>query len=99
MKKTSIYVLLLSVVFYYSFQSNQNYAYGKYQTDENINKGKTLYEEKCIQCHGLPKVEKLTKRERKKVVPKMAKMAKMTIEEKDLMMQYVNSFAPKKKKK
>lgn len=99
MKKIQLITVLLCTALYFSFQTTKEYSTGKYQLDETMAKGKALYEEKCILCHGLPKVEKLTKRERKKVVPKMAKMAKMTADEKDLMMKYVNSFAPVKKKK
>jgi cytochrome c5 len=51
--------------------------------------GKTLYESKCITCHALKPVTNYTKEQWDKILPAMMEKAKLTVEEKVEVNNYV----------
>ena len=51
--------------------------------------GKTLYESKCIKCHGLKPVNDFSKEQWDKILPAMMDKAKLTSEEKVQVNDYV----------
>ena len=57
--------------------------------------GKSLYMTKCSKCHELPKVEDFTAQKWTGIVDWMAPKAKLTKEEKAMVLEYVHAMAKK----
>ncbi len=58
-------------------------------TLENLNQGKTLYEDNCGNCHKLNKLTLLDEAGWRNIVPKMGKKAKLNTADTDLVLQYI----------
>ena len=54
-----------------------------------LNEGKTLYTDNCGKCHGLKKPTSLNEEGWRKIVPPMAKKAKINAEQEDKILKYV----------
>lgn len=69
-----------------------NYKYGKTKfTDYSkvqFVEGKTLTEKNCGSCHKLKDPTRFTEQQLNKIIPNMAKKAKITDAEKDLVLKY-----------
>jgi hypothetical protein len=85
--------LLLSVIVLFACKSAL-YIPSKETLGENVNlenykKGRTLYVNNCSSCHALYLPEKYNKKEWIKWVNNMAPKAKITIEQKELILTYL----------
>lgn len=58
-------------------------------TLSELSEGKTLYEENCKKCHGLKKPNKYTEEQWNKIVPVMAKKAKIDAQQEESIRRYV----------
>lgn len=69
-----------------------NYKYGKTKFDgytkAQFMQGKTLNENNCAKCHKLKDPANFTEERLNKVIPNMAKKAKLTDADKDLVLKY-----------
>lgn len=54
-----------------------------------LNEGKTLYEVNCQKCHGLKDPKKYTEEQWNKIVPPMAKKAKIDAQQEETIRKYV----------
>ncbi len=54
-----------------------------------LNQGKTLYEQNCGKCHGLKKPASRTEEKWRKIMPPMAKKAKIDKQKEELILKYV----------
>ena len=54
-----------------------------------LDKGKIAYEENCAKCHGLKNPTSFTEEKWRKVVPPMAKKAKVDAKTEELILKYV----------
>ena len=58
-------------------------------TVENLNQGKMFFEKNCNKCHSLKKGVKASEQELNKVLPLMAKKAKIDDATRDLILKYL----------
>lgn len=62
---------------------------------EQLATAKTLYDARCGKCHDLPATTDYTQEEWKPIIEKMAPKAKLTEEETNWVLAYVNNNAKK----
>lgn len=62
---------------------------------EDLNQGRLLYKDNCGKCHLLKKPSSRTEEEWRKIVPKMAKKAKIDAQKEDLILRYVITMSRK----
>jgi len=55
----------------------------------DLSEGKTLYEENCKKCHGLKDPKKFSEEQWNKIVPPMAKKAKIDAQQEESIRKYV----------
>ena len=58
-------------------------------TLEDLNKGKMLFEGNCGKCHALPLINSEKESEWNKIVPNMAKKAKLAADAENYILKYV----------
>lgn len=58
-------------------------------SSEDLAKGKSLYQENCAGCHELKSPEAFTETELKRIVPKMAKNAKVDASAETFILNYM----------
>src|SRR5215217_7926085 len=55
----------------------------------DLNQGKTLYEQNCGKCHGLKKPTSESEEGWRKIMPPMAKKAKINAQQEEMILKYV----------
>lgn len=69
-----------------------NYKYGKAKfkgySKEMFAQGRTISANNCLRCHKQKDATKYTEEQLNKIIPNMAKKAKITDEEKDIVLKY-----------
>lgn len=70
--------------------ANYKYAKAKFSgyTKEQFVQGKTLTETNCIKCHRMKDPARFTEEQLNKIIPNMAKKAKISDADKDLVLKY-----------
>ena len=63
----------------------------------DLNSGKTAYEENCAKCHRLKNPVNFSEEKWRKVLPPMAKKAKIDAKTEDLILKYVVTMSGVKK--
>ena len=69
--------------------AEEDLLFKKIELAPNLAQGKTLFETKCAQCHLLPDTNAYTKVEWMPILNSMQIQANITIQEKDLVYDYV----------
>jgi hypothetical protein len=64
---------------------------------ERLNAARTLYTNKCGTCHSLKKTNSRDEAQWRKIIPPMAKKAKLSVEEESLILNYVLTMCEAKK--
>jgi cytochrome c5 len=67
-------------------------------TIADLNQGKMLYEQNCGKCHSLKKPKSRSEEAWRKIMPPMAKKAKIDKEKEDLILRYVLTMREPTKK-
>ncbi|MDP9957558.1 cytochrome c5 [Epilithonimonas hungarica] len=101
--KKYIYSLCLLGVIVYSCKTQQttspttgtNTAIVNLTKEEILKKGEDLYNLRCGRCHGLPTPSEFTVADWKPIMERMAPKAKLTVEETNWVLAYVNANAKK----
>jgi hypothetical protein len=68
-------------------------------TLEDLQKGKKIFESNCNKCHSLKMPFRVTEERIYKVLPVMAKRAKLDAKEEDLVLRYLITIHPEQTKK
>ena len=101
--KKYIYSLCLLGVIVYSCKTQQtisptsetNSNIANLSNEEILKKGEDLYSLRCGRCHGLPTPSEYTVADWKPIMAAMAPKAKLTAEETNWVLAYVNANAKK----
>ena len=79
------------------FASTQNDTIAHKMSADSVKTGKALYENNCVRCHKLKDPAKYTMAQWPRLVDKMQKRAKITDEQKALILSYLATEAKKEK--
>jgi cytochrome c5 len=101
MKKLAVLFILAALVACSKMltptQSDADRAAAKFPglTLAELNEGKTLYADNCAKCHSLKKPKSRNEEGWRKIVPPMAKKAKITADHEDKILKYVVTMSAK----
>jgi len=87
-----ITLIMSSGIAIYTQIPNDSISSGSTQLD-SLKMGKEVFENSCVRCHKLKDPTRFTKEEWPKLVGKMQKRAKITDEQKEMIIKYVVSEA------